>query len=258
MSPISLSLNLLLAGLLVVTLMYGYRLSRQLKALKDSHESFARAVGDLDRAALRAESGLNELRSSTDEAIELLMGRIDRGRELAKQLEVLTARAEAAADKAQAARPAAPVRSIFDRPRASASQGAAREIPGLRETTDAEAEAAAEALVLRLSEREALTREPPPRVRESAAVTRARGEELESTEARLDRRFDTLFRRPAAKPEPRAEMRQEMRFDPREELRAAARPEPRTTPRSRATIDDDLFDPPVRAGRLRAFDGGRS
>jgi hypothetical protein len=241
MSPISIALNLLLAALLVLTLLYGFRLSRQLKALKDSHAGFADAVGDLDRAASRAESGLNQLRVSTDEAVDLLMGRIDKARELAKQLEVLTARAEAAAEKVPVARPSAQVRSIFDRPRAEA-----RPTPNLRPTSDEEAEAAAEALILRLSESEVLTTAaPPPRERAQAS------------------RFDSLFgARGGARAQPRAsaardlDLELEIPLGPRDEIRPAARAEVRPSPRSRAQIDDDLFEPPARGGRLRAFDGG--
>lgn len=35
------------------------------------------------------------------------------------------------------------------------------------------------------------------------------------------------------------------------------RSEPATTPRSRARVDDDLFEPDADAGRLRAINGGR-
>ncbi len=261
MSPISLALNLLLAGLLTLTLMFGWRLSRQLKALKDSHAGFAHAVGDLDRAAQRAEVGLTELRTSTDQAVDLLVGRIDKARELAKQLEILTIRAEVAAETARTVRPApapaasAPsasasrsqVRSIFDRPRSA---------PALRQTSDEEAEAAAEALILRLSESEVLTSDAPPAPLESAAVARARlGRDLE-------------FQRAETRPEPRPERRFDSLFAPRGAARLAAIPEVqpeiqraesvRPNPRSRAQIDEDLFDPRARGGRLRAFDGGRS
>ncbi len=268
MSPISLALNLLLAGLLTLTLMFGWRLSRQLKALKDSHAGFAHAVGDLDRAAQRAEVGLTELRTSTDQAVDLLVGRIDKARDLAKQLEILTVRAEAAAEKARTARPAAApsaagspiaaspaatrtaaapqpqVRSIFDRPRASTA-------PSLRQTSDEDAEAAAEALILRLSESEVLTSDAPPSPRESAAVARARlggAIERQRAETRPERRFDSLFG-------PRGGVRAAVAPEPEPEIRRA---EPRPNPRSRAQIDEDLFDPPARGGRLRAFDGGRS
>lgn len=266
MSPISLAMNLLLAGLLVLTLMYGWRLSRQLKALKDSHAGFADAVGDLDRAAQRAETGLVELRATTDEAVDLLIGRIDKARELADRLEKLTQRAEGAAERVSAAAPrataAAPVRSIFERPRNGGTTAPAA-APTLKRVTEDEAVAAAEALILRLSESEMLTEDPRPSAR-PAARAGARDTAPARERSRGESRFDSLFEPRASRrepleaaPEPRRAFRDEAE-DPRAELRPAARAAPRPNPRSRAQIDDDLFDPPARGGRLRAFDGGLS
>jgi hypothetical protein len=89
MSFVGVALNLLLAGLLAAALAMGWRLNRRLKALRDSHEGFAIAVRELDTAAARAEKGLAELRTATDEAIDLLGDRIDKARTLAAKLEKL-------------------------------------------------------------------------------------------------------------------------------------------------------------------------
>ncbi|HEY8002729.1 MAG TPA: DUF6468 domain-containing protein [Phenylobacterium sp.] len=89
MSIVGLILNLLLASLLIAALGMGWRLNRRLKALRDSHDGFAVAVRDLNAAAARAEQGLADLRSATDEAIDLLADRIDKGRSLAAKLERL-------------------------------------------------------------------------------------------------------------------------------------------------------------------------
>ncbi len=89
MNLISLSMNLLLAGLLLAALVMGWRLNRRLKALRDSHEGFAAAVADLNTAAARAEQGLSDLRAATDEAVDLLADRIEKGRNLAGKLERL-------------------------------------------------------------------------------------------------------------------------------------------------------------------------
>jgi len=95
MSPISLSMDLLLVVLLIAALGFCWRLERRLKSLKDSHADFAGAVADLDRAAQRAETGLAQLRHSTDEAVDLLAGRIEKARELAAKLERATLAASA-------------------------------------------------------------------------------------------------------------------------------------------------------------------
>lgn len=89
MSIIGLALNLLLAALLMAALGMGWRLNRRLKALRDSHDGFAIAVRELNSAAARAEQGLADLRAATDEAVDLLADRIDKGRTLATKLERL-------------------------------------------------------------------------------------------------------------------------------------------------------------------------
>jgi hypothetical protein len=112
MSDIGLIMNALLGVLLVGALFLGWRLEGRLKALRASHQSFSKAVEDLDRAAARAEQGLSDLRAATDDAAETLAARIDRAGHLAVRLEKLTADAEGvhtrlvAAPRHQAPRPA--------------------------------------------------------------------------------------------------------------------------------------------------------
>ena len=93
MSDIGLIMNVLLGLLLVGALALGWRLEGRLKVLKASHQSFTRAVEDLDRAAARAEQGLADLRAATDEAAETLAARIERAGALSGRLEKLTAEA---------------------------------------------------------------------------------------------------------------------------------------------------------------------
>ena len=87
MSAIAIGMNLMLAGLLTVALVMGYRLNARLKALRESHEGFARAVADLDAAASRAEQGLADLRAATDEAHDALADRIEKARALTAKLD---------------------------------------------------------------------------------------------------------------------------------------------------------------------------
>jgi hypothetical protein len=137
MSPIAIAMNLVLGLLLLFALGFGMRLERRLKALRDGQATFAGAIADLDRAAQRAERGLAELRAATEEAVDLLGGRIEKARELAAKLETMTS---------DAARPIA-------RPAARPTRPAA-DMPLAR------AEAEAEDLVLRLTEREAAAARP--------------------------------------------------------------------------------------------------
>lgn len=168
MSPIALAMNLILALLLLAALGFGVRLNGRLKALRNGQLDFAGAVADLDRAAQRAEKGLAELRIATDEALELLAGRIEKARELANRLETHTAAAAAARPIERA--PERPIerpvlRAVAERDPAPRRAGMGRRLADLPMD---EAEAAAEDLLLRLTDAEpapAPAREPPRPVR---------------------------------------------------------------------------------------------
>lgn len=90
-------MDFVLMGLLVAALWFGVRLDKKLKALRGAHEGFARAVADLDQAAIRAHHSLKELRTDADESQDLLHGRILAARDLLQKLETQTARVERAA-----------------------------------------------------------------------------------------------------------------------------------------------------------------
>jgi hypothetical protein len=163
MNPISIGLNLLLATLLGLTLWVGWRLNRRLTALRDGQAQFAAAVADLDRAAARAERGLAELRAAGDETLELLSGRVEKGRELAIRLEKLTDAALAALERApQVQAPPKPAKPALP-PAIAALQkvwGDAAPVKSAADLSLEEAEAAAESLVLKLSKAEVLDDAP--------------------------------------------------------------------------------------------------
>jgi len=83
-----------LIALLLAALGYGARLSKQLKTLRAGQEEFARAVADLDRAAISAHASLKELRKDADESQDLLHGRIMAGRDVLQKLDAQLGRAE--------------------------------------------------------------------------------------------------------------------------------------------------------------------
>jgi hypothetical protein len=102
-------LDVLLGVLLVAALMLGMRLEKRLKALRESHNGFAQAVNELDRAAARAEQGLADLRAATDEAAEVLAARIEKA-------QILSGRLETLAERAASAPPPQPARSVSAQP----------------------------------------------------------------------------------------------------------------------------------------------
>jgi hypothetical protein len=139
MSLVALTLNLTLGLLLAGAMILGLRLDRRLRALRESHQSFAKAVSELDQAAQRTQAGLNELRETAESVRTDLAARIDSARTLSDLLIKLTNEADAKAEglsKAQAAAAAAapaataPLRSAFLRPVAE-SQSAPAPAPAL-------------------------------------------------------------------------------------------------------------------------------
>jgi len=129
MSWMSYAMDGVLIALLLAALMFGARLHKQLKALRAGQEDFARAVADLDRAAISAHSSLKELRKDADESQDLLHGRILAGRDVLQKLDAQLSRAERqlreiddaiAARAAVLARPQSTARAEATRPEPSA------------------------------------------------------------------------------------------------------------------------------------------
>jgi hypothetical protein len=98
MSTIGIALETLLGVLLIVALLFGIRLERRLRKLRDMQDGFMEAVASLDHAAARAAGGLETLRHTAEDAQEGLHSRISKARELKADLEKLIARAERAAE----------------------------------------------------------------------------------------------------------------------------------------------------------------
>ena len=87
-------MDVILGGLLIAALMLGMRLDKKLVALRAAHEGFAKAVHDLDDAAIRAHASLKELRGHADESQDLLHGRVLAARDVLQKLDHQVARAE--------------------------------------------------------------------------------------------------------------------------------------------------------------------
>ena len=241
MSDIGLIMNALLGVLLVGALFLGWRLESRLKALRASHQSFSKAVDDLDRAAARAEQGLADLRAATDDASETLAARIDRAGHLAVRLEKLTADAEGVHTRLVAApRPAAPraapdvIYAEAPRPQNPAAE-TRLEAPRPAATRPAESR---ESAFARFAERYSAAKAgPSPSALAEAAARNDLILEDDEAPAPTSRPAPVVQLSPAAA----ARM---------ERLQALARPRPAAKPDAR--LDDDLFEAPRRAaGGLR-------
>jgi len=91
---VNIILDVILMAMLAAAFWFGMRLDKRLKALRAAHEGFARAVHDLDDAAIRAHNSLKELRGHADESQDLLHGRILAAREVLQKLDMQVTRAE--------------------------------------------------------------------------------------------------------------------------------------------------------------------
>ncbi len=238
MSDIALIMNALLGVLLVGALFLGWRLEGRLKVLRASHQSFSKAVEDLDRAAVRAEQGLADLRAATDDAAETLAARIDRAGHLAVRLEKLAADAEgvharlSAAPRFDPSRPAPtpkpePIRAEPTHSEAPPARGAAARPADSRESAFA-----------RFAERYSASKSGPSPT--ALAEAAARNDLiLEADEAPAPRAAA-----PVVQLSPAAAARLER-------LQALARPRPAPA-RPIASLDEELFEAPRRAaGGLR-------
>ena len=94
MSMPGLIMDGVLGLLLLAAIMIGLRLDKKLVALRSAHEGFARAVAELDDAAIRAHTSLKELRTHADESQDLLHGRVIAARDALQKLDHQIARAE--------------------------------------------------------------------------------------------------------------------------------------------------------------------
>jgi hypothetical protein len=93
MSPVSIGLDLLLVALLPTALYVGLRLNGRLNALRNGQAGFIKAVGELDAAAARAESGLLALRAASENTHDELLTRIETARGLIARLDAASEKA---------------------------------------------------------------------------------------------------------------------------------------------------------------------
>jgi len=236
MSDIGLIMDTLLGLLLVGALALGWRLEGRLKVLKASHQSFTRAVEDLDRAAARAEQGLADLRAATDEAAETLAARIERAGALSGRLEKLTAEAKLAETRLIAAPKPQPARLQPTTPEPARAAAAQPEPPRLAEPQPAEARPVQtrESAFARFAARYgAKAAQPVSALAEAAARNDLILEDEEDIDAPTHIRAPALARRIA--PEAVARI---------ERLQALART-PAAVANPRGPVDDELFDAPT-------------
>lgn len=92
-------LELVLVGLLALTLVYAVRLERALRILRQDRAALGEAIAGFDDSARHAEAGIGRLQSATAESAQLLGHRFEQGKTLKDDLAYLIERGEATADR---------------------------------------------------------------------------------------------------------------------------------------------------------------
>lgn len=90
----SLGINLVLALLLALTLVYLFRLHRAMAAVRDGQGELQAMIGKLGDATERAQTSMHQLRAAAKETAEILRERTHSGRQIADDLGIALAAGE--------------------------------------------------------------------------------------------------------------------------------------------------------------------
>ncbi|HEY0205097.1 MAG TPA: DUF6468 domain-containing protein [Acetobacteraceae bacterium] len=134
-------LEVVLIGLLLVTLLHALRLERALAVLRRDRTALGDAVAGFDQSARAAEQGIGKLNSLTGEAAQQVARKIEQASALKDDLAFLAERGEHLADRLEAAvragramegMKAAPGGDAQPRPRSSAERDLQHAMRGSR------------------------------------------------------------------------------------------------------------------------------
>ncbi len=93
------ALELILVGLLAITLVHAIRLERALRLLRTDRAALGDAIAGFDDSAREAEAGIGRLHSVSAETAHLLGQRLEKGASLKDDLVLLIERGEGLADR---------------------------------------------------------------------------------------------------------------------------------------------------------------
>jgi hypothetical protein len=98
MSPIAFAIEIVLALMLAVCLVYFWRLDRKLQALRSGQDGALAAAGELAQATAQAEAAVRALRATASETGRDLQARINDARATADRLGLGAGRLRSSAD----------------------------------------------------------------------------------------------------------------------------------------------------------------
>lgn len=99
MDNLELIINLLIIVLLVPTIIYAYKLNKNLTILRENQNSLARLVSSLNDATLKAENSIPKLKDVTEVSSQNLLNVVDNAKSLKEDLTFINERADNLADR---------------------------------------------------------------------------------------------------------------------------------------------------------------
>lgn len=99
MASLELLINLVIIALLIPTIIYAYRLNKNLQILRENQNSLAKLVEALNDATFKAENSIPKLKTVTEHSSENLKEVVDSAKELKDDLLFINERADNLADR---------------------------------------------------------------------------------------------------------------------------------------------------------------
>ena len=99
MDNLELIINLLIIVLLVPTIVYAYKLNKNLTLLRENQNSLSRLISSLNDATVKAESSIPKLKNVTEASSQSLKDVVDNAKTLKDDLTFINERADNLADR---------------------------------------------------------------------------------------------------------------------------------------------------------------
>ena len=99
MASLELLINLVIIVLLVPTIIYAYRLNKNLTILRENQNSLSRLIASLNDATVKAENSIPKLKNATEISSQNLKDVVDNAKSLKDDLTFINERADNLADR---------------------------------------------------------------------------------------------------------------------------------------------------------------
>lgn len=99
MDNLELIINLLIIVLLIPTIIYAYKLNKNLTLLRENQNSLGRLISSLNEATLKAENSIPKLKNVTEVSSQNLQDVVDSAKTLKEDLTFINERADNLADR---------------------------------------------------------------------------------------------------------------------------------------------------------------